>query len=98
MVGLGGTMNAQITKLVLGKHGYSDKVEQDLTTSDGSMKPVSPIRYFSAFTKVAANSLGRPTGFLVLFSIRQLYITLPNHAVILNLTSHHIKVYWLIVC
>lgn len=37
--GLGGTMNAAITKLVLSKHGYSDKVETDHTSSDKSMSP-----------------------------------------------------------
>lgn len=37
--GLGGSFNAQITKLVLGKHGFHDKVDQDLKSSDGSMKP-----------------------------------------------------------
>ena len=30
--GLKGEFNAAITKLALGKHGYSDKVEQDVTT------------------------------------------------------------------
>jgi hypothetical protein len=37
--GLGGVFNAAITKMMLTKHGYSDKVEQDLTSSDGSMTP-----------------------------------------------------------
>jgi hypothetical protein len=27
-----------ISKLILGKHGYSDKVQQDHTSSDGSLK------------------------------------------------------------
>ena len=31
--------NATITKLVLSKHGYSDRIEQDLQSSDGSMTP-----------------------------------------------------------
>lgn len=35
--GLGNTMNATITKLMLSNHGYSDKV--DNTSSDGSMTP-----------------------------------------------------------
>jgi hypothetical protein len=39
--GLGGTMNAQITKLVLSQHGYSDKV--DNVSSDGSMSPKAPV-------------------------------------------------------
>lgn len=30
--GLSGDFNAAITKLVLGKHGYHDKVEQDITS------------------------------------------------------------------
>jgi hypothetical protein len=37
--GLAGNFNAPITKMMLSKHGYSDKVEQDLTSSDGSMRP-----------------------------------------------------------
>lgn len=35
--GLSGDLNPQITKLVLAKHGYSDKQEIDHTSSDGSM-------------------------------------------------------------
>ena len=38
--GLSGEFNTAITKLVLTKHDYSDKVSQDVTSSDGSMKPV----------------------------------------------------------
>jgi hypothetical protein len=37
--GLVGNFNAPITKMILTKHGYSDKVEQDHTSSDGSMTP-----------------------------------------------------------
>ena len=37
--GLSGEFNTAITKLVLTKHDYSDKVSQDVTSSDGSMKP-----------------------------------------------------------
>lgn len=37
--GIGGSFNSTITKLVLSKHGYSDKVETDLKSSDGSMTP-----------------------------------------------------------
>lgn len=37
--GLGGEFNAPITKMILTKHGYSDKTETDLTSSDGSMTP-----------------------------------------------------------
>ena len=39
--GLGGEMNANLVKLLMGKHGYSDKV--DTTSSDGSMSPKSKI-------------------------------------------------------
>ena len=39
--GLNNTSNSGITKLMLGKHGYSDKV--DTTSSDGSMSPKSKI-------------------------------------------------------
>ena len=37
--GLSGKFNAPITKMMLTKHGYSDKVENDHTSSDGSMTP-----------------------------------------------------------
>jgi len=37
--GLKGEYNANLVKLLLGKHGYSDKVAQDNTSSDGSMTP-----------------------------------------------------------
>lgn len=37
--GLTGDFVAPITKMMLTKHGYSDKVEQDVTSSDGSMTP-----------------------------------------------------------
>lgn len=37
--GLGGTLNPTITKMMMTKHGYSDKAEIDHTTSDGSMSP-----------------------------------------------------------
>jgi len=36
---LGGDYNASIAKLMLTKHGYTDKVEQDVKSSDGSMSP-----------------------------------------------------------
>jgi hypothetical protein len=35
-------LNPQISKTLLGKHGYSDRVEQDVTSSDGSMTPQHP--------------------------------------------------------
>lgn len=37
--GLLGDYNPTITKLLLTKHGYSDKVENNHTSSDGSMTP-----------------------------------------------------------
>jgi hypothetical protein len=37
--GLGGDFNAAITKMMMTKHGYSDRVENDHTSSDGSMTP-----------------------------------------------------------
>jgi len=37
--GLTNEFNATIVKLMLHNHGYSDKVEQDLKSSDGTMKP-----------------------------------------------------------
>lgn len=38
--GLSGNFNPTISKLVLARHGYSDRVENDHTSSDGSMTPV----------------------------------------------------------
>ncbi|MBC8548081.1 MAG: hypothetical protein H8D23_00385 [Candidatus Brocadiales bacterium] len=37
--GLSNTFNSAITKLVLGKHGFHDKVDTDLTSQGESMKP-----------------------------------------------------------
>lgn len=37
--GLLGGFNPTITKLILSKHGYSDKIEQAHTSPDGSMTP-----------------------------------------------------------
>ena len=37
--GLGGGFNPAVTKMVLTKHGYSDKIEQDNISSDGSHAP-----------------------------------------------------------
>lgn len=37
--GLTSDFNPAITKMLLAKHGYSDKVEQDHKSSDGSMSP-----------------------------------------------------------
>jgi len=41
--GLGGDFNSSIAKMLLTKHGYSDKVETDVTSSDGSMTPPTQI-------------------------------------------------------
>lgn len=38
--GITGEFNSTIVKLVLANHGYSDKVQQDVTSSDGSMTPM----------------------------------------------------------
>ena len=40
---LGNSMNANIAKLMLANHGYSDKVQQDNVSSDGSMTPKEPV-------------------------------------------------------
>lgn len=37
--GLFGVFNPAVTKMMLTKHGYSDKVEQSHTSPDGSMTP-----------------------------------------------------------
>ena len=37
--GLSGSFNPTIAKLVMSKHGYSEKSELDHTSSDGSMSP-----------------------------------------------------------
>lgn len=39
--GLLGDFNPTITKLMLANHGYSDKQEVDLSSSDGSMRPTT---------------------------------------------------------
>ena len=41
--GLTGAFNSTITKLILTKHGYSDKVETDLKSSDNSMTPAPAV-------------------------------------------------------
>lgn len=41
--GLAGDYNSNITKLMLAKHGYSDKLQQDQISSDGSMTPPAKI-------------------------------------------------------
>ena len=37
--GLDNTFNSPFAKMMMAKHGYSDRIEQDITSSDGSMKP-----------------------------------------------------------
>lgn len=51
--GLAGTFNASITKLLLTKHGYSDKVETDITTKGESITPLNTetIAKFNEFLK-----------------------------------------------
>lgn len=39
MGGLGNEMNANIVKLMLANHNYSDKVQQEVSSPDGSLKP-----------------------------------------------------------
>jgi hypothetical protein len=40
--GLVGGWNPQVTKMILTKHGYSDKQEIDHSSKDGSMTPPTP--------------------------------------------------------
>ena len=44
--GMTGVYSAPIVKLLLTKHGYSDKSEQDIKSSDGSMTPSRSIEDF----------------------------------------------------
>ena len=46
--GLKGELNAQIVKLGLFNHGYSDKAQVDNTSSDGSMSPNLKIEFINA--------------------------------------------------
>ena len=39
--GLSSTMNSTITKLMLANHGYSDKVEQDVTSNGQTVAPLA---------------------------------------------------------
>lgn len=43
--GLSGDFNPAITKMMLTKHGYSDKLEQSHTSPDGSMTPTFASMY-----------------------------------------------------
>ena len=54
--GLTGEFNSTITKLILTKHGYSDKVETDLKSSDGTMSPTR-----IEIVSVASNRTNKPT-------------------------------------
>lgn len=45
--GLQGRFNANIAKLALANHNYSDKVQTDMTSSDGSMSPARTVRELS---------------------------------------------------
>jgi len=44
--GLSSSFNPAITKMLLAKHGYSDSVKSDITSSDGSMSPPKSINDF----------------------------------------------------
>ena len=46
--GMTGVFNSTIAKLVLANHGYSDKVQQDNVSSDGSMTPLPTTIVLSA--------------------------------------------------
>lgn len=37
--GLTGEFNAPFAKMMATKHGYSDRIEQDISSSDGTMRP-----------------------------------------------------------
>jgi len=41
--GLAGGFNPAVTKMLLVKHGYSDKIEQEHTSPDGSMTPTTVV-------------------------------------------------------
>ena len=46
--GLSGAMNSMITKLLLNNHGYNDKIEQNVTSTDGSLSSSLKITVVSA--------------------------------------------------
>ena len=58
--GLSSTMNPMITKLMLSKHGYSDKQEIDHKSGDGSMTPksYSPEQYATAQVSIKGKMEG----------------------------------------
>lgn len=41
--GLSGAYNPTIAKLLLYKHGYSEKIEQELSNPDGSLNPINAL-------------------------------------------------------
>ena len=41
--GLNGDFNAAFAKMLMTKHGYSDKVETDMKSSDGSMRQITRV-------------------------------------------------------
>lgn len=53
--GLSGDFNPAVTKMLLVKHGYSDKIEQDHTSSDKSMSPTG--RSLDDFYRVPTESI-----------------------------------------
>lgn len=63
--GLLGGFNAPITKMMLTKHGYSDKVENDHKSSDGSMTPtgldVSKLSKEAKAEILAAHDASKPS-------------------------------------
>lgn len=55
--GLDGSFNPPITKMMLSKHGYSDRVETDHKSSDGSMTPKEPQKLDAALIAELAKEL-----------------------------------------
>ena len=49
--GLSQSFSGTITKLMLANHGYSDKVQTDLTSSDGSMTPKGLDDFYADYGK-----------------------------------------------
>ena len=45
--GLSGDYTSPISKLLLSKHGYSEKVEQEITNPDGNLKTIVINKYGS---------------------------------------------------
>jgi hypothetical protein len=43
--GMANKFNATIAKLVLANHGYSDRTQTDLTSSDGTMTPPQTVQF-----------------------------------------------------